>query len=301
MALLEFGAQLPSWHWDLDVSELRDWAQGVEAIGLEWIGTADHVLYAYEQPDRTTGPYSGATVQHESLMVLSYLAACTARLVLAPSILVLPQREPVLVAKQVAELDVLSGGRVRLGVGVGWQEPEFTALGANFRDRGARTAEAVEILRACWTQEPVNFRGRYTTIDAMSMLPKPVTPGGPPIMFGGTSVPALARAARLGDGWMLTQRAFDPNGAAPLVSELRRHLDALGRSSASFPMQVTVPLRDDIGLMTTAFRSYRDDGFTRIGVHLPNFQRDGKLEVDEHLRQLEVIAREVWPAISSER
>jgi probable F420-dependent oxidoreductase len=301
MTALELGAQLPSWHWDLDVGELRDWAQGVEAIGLEWIGTADHVVYAYQQPNRATGAYSGDTIQHESLMVLSFIAACTARLVLAPSVLVLPQREPVLVAKQVAELDVLSGGRVRLGVGVGWQESEFMALGANFHDRGRRASEAIDVLRACWTQEPVNFSGRYTTIDAMSMLPKPVTPGGPPIMLGGTSAPALARAARLGDGWMLTQRAFDPDGAAPLVDALRRQLDSQKRDIASFPMQVTVPLRDDVELMATAFRSYRDDGFTRIGVHLPNFERDGKVEVDEHLRQIEVIAREVWPAITGER
>ena len=301
MTALEFGAQLPSWHWDLDVGELRDWAQGVEAIGLDWIGTADHVMYAYEQTGRAAGSYSGATVQHESLMVLSYLAACTARVVLTPTVLVLPQREPVLVAKQVAELDVMSGGRVRLGVGVGWQESEFAALGANFHDRGARTSEAVEVLRACWTQEPVNFHGQYTTVDAMSMLPKPVTPGGPPILFGGTSAAALARAARLGDGWMLTQRAFDPDGAAPLASEIRRLLEAYGREVDSFAMQVTVPLRDDVELMTTAFRAFRDDGFTRIGVHLPNFERDGKLEVDEHLRQLELIAREVWPTLSDER
>ena len=100
---------------------------------------------------------------------------------------------------------------------------------------------------------------------------------------------------------MLTQRAFDPDSAAPLVSEIRRQLAAHGREVDTFSMQVTVPLRDDVELMTSAFRSFRDDGFTRIGVHLPNFERDGKLEVDEHLRQLELIAREVWPAVGDDR
>ena len=100
---------------------------------------------------------------------------------------------------------------------------------------------------------------------------------------------------------MLTQRAFDPDGASPLVSEIRRQIETYGREVDTFSMQVTVPLRDDVELMTTAFRSFRDDGFTRIGVHLPNFEREGKLEVDEHLRQLELIAREVWPTLSDER
>ena len=117
MANLELGAQLPAWHWDLGVSELRDWAQGVEAIGYQWLGITDHVLYAYATETRAEAPYAGGTIQHEPLTFLAWVAGFTQRVALTTSVVVLPQRQAALVAKQAAEVDILSGGRLRLGVG----------------------------------------------------------------------------------------------------------------------------------------------------------------------------------------
>ena len=182
---LELGAQIPAWHWNYSAGELRDWVQGVEALGFDWLAMTDHVLYTYPLPERpTAGRYMGGTFQHETLTTLAYLAACTSRVVLQSAVLVLPQREPVLVAKQAAEIDLLSEGRFRLGVGLGWQEAEFAALGARFGQRPSRFEEAIGVLRACWSEEPVTFAGRYTTLEGMSMVPKPATPGGPRIMVG---------------------------------------------------------------------------------------------------------------------
>ena len=297
MASMELGAQVPAWHWDLEVSELRDWVQGVEAIGYDWIAATDHVMYAYETAARpAAGPYVGATIQHEVLTTLAYLAACSSRLILTSSVLVLPQRQPVLVAKQAAELDILSGGRFRLGVGTGWQEAEFASLGTPFRQRPSRMEEAVAVLRACWSEEPVRFEGRYTTVREMSMLPKPVTPGGPPILFGGAVPAAEERAARLGDGWIGLSRV-PPEGARESVQRIKAHLAKNGRDAAAFPIQWTTPLREDVGGLIATFAGYREAGASRLGVSMPSNDPGAKLPVDEYLRQLEVVFREVWPAV----
>ena len=296
MATLELGAQIPSWHWDWDVSELRDWAQGVEAIGFDYLSMADHVAYAYGTPDRPTeAVLQGPIVQHELFTFLAYLAACTNRVVLQPNVLVLPQRQPLLVAKQAAEVDLLSGGRLRLGVGLGWQEPEFDALGVPFRQRPSRTEEAVALIRACWREEPVTYAGRYATIQAMSVLPKPATPGGPPILFGGRSAPAIERAARIGDGW-IGQQSFSPAEAAQQVAALRELLAAANRDPAAFPIQWMTPLAAPDELRRT-LEAYRDAGASRLGVMMPTYEAAGQISVDEYLLKLEGVWREVWPAV----
>ena len=301
MARLELGAQVPGWRWDLDAHELRDWVQGVEAIGYDWVGLADHVLCAYELPGRpSAAPSTAPVVQHEVLTTLAFLAGCTSRVTLQSSVLVLPQREPLLVAKQAAELDVLSGGRFRLGVGLGWLAAEFEALGTPFAQRAARLEEAVALLRVCWSQEPVNFAGRYTTVREMSMLPKPVTPGGPPILFGGSVAAAEERAARLGDGWVGSD-LLSPAEAAAQVRRIQGHLQRSGRDPASFRVQWLTPLRDDPADLLGALRGYREAGATGLSLALPEALPEGgagaRLAVDAHLRQLEMVFREVWPAV----
>ena len=127
-----------------------------------------------------------------------------------------------LVAKQAAEIDILSGGRMRLGIGIGWQWQEFDALTANFRQRPSRMEEYIRVLRACWTEEPITFSGRYVNIDQMSVMPKPVTPGGPPILFGGFAQAAIERTARLGDGWIAPVQSTVEQ-LAELIGRLREH------------------------------------------------------------------------------
>ena len=294
---MEFGAQIPAWHWHWDVSEVRDWVQGVEAIGLDFVSMADHVTFAYELSDRPTrGPYQDDVHQHEVLITLAWVAAQTSRVALQTNVLVLPQREPVLVAKQAAEIDVLSGGRFRLGIGVGWQEPEFEALGVSFRQRPSRMEEAIHVLRACWTEEPVNFEGRYTTIREMSMLPKPVTPGGPPLLFGGFSDAALDRAARLGDGWIAPVQS-NIDHLIGFTEQIRAALERHAREAEEFPIQWLPPLDTDIGSTRRTLTAARDAGITRIGIGMPNYDREGAIAVDDYLRHIESAWREIWPEL----
>src|SRR5438128_8959488 len=146
-------------------------ARAIEQIGYDHIDMFDHVVMGFPIEGRAPGPYPAGMPILEALMTLSYIAAVTSRVTLGTEVLVLPQREPTLVAKQVSTLDTLSGGRVRLGIGVGWQESEFAALGEDFRTRGARMDEAIRLLRSYWTDTKVSFDGRHYRAVAMSLEP----------------------------------------------------------------------------------------------------------------------------------
>ena len=296
MRTLELGAILPGMGWEFDGTEMRDWVRGIEAIGYQWTGTNDHITFAYELPDRPGGLYSGPVYQHENLTLLAHAAACTERLILQSTVLVLTQRQPGVVAKQAAEIDVLSGGRFRLGVGLGWSEAEFESTGTPFADKVQRFEEAIAVLRACWEQDRINFSGKYITIREMSMVPKPVTPGGPPIIFGGSAEAAEERAARLGDGWIgFPDEA--PEVVAARIGRMRGHLRRHGRDEAQFVFQGMVGLIDDLGELARRLRAYREVGVTSFLLTAPDVRPSAKIPVDAHLRQLERVWREVWPAV----
>ena len=298
MSMLEFGCQIPAWHWHWDVSELRDWAQGVQAIGCDFISMADHVVYAYARDDRPqTGAYTDDVHQHEVMTTLAWLAGQTSRVALQTNVLVLPQREPVLLAKQAAEVDVLSGGRMRLGIGIGWQWQEFDALGANFRQRPSRTEEYIHVLRACWTEEPISFHGKYVDIDEMSLMPKPVTPGGPPILFGGLSRAAIERTARMGDGWIATVHT-NVESLLPRVELMKEALRANDRDPDTFPIQWQPPLNEDTKEVLSQMTQARNAGVTRLGCGMPNYDREGIIPVDRYLQIVESTKREVWPEVT---
>lgn len=290
---MELGVMFPGQGWRLDGAEARDFAQGVEGIGFDWIATNDHVTYAYERPDREAGLMAAPAYQHETLTLLAHLAAVTERVALQSAVLVLPQRQPTLVAKQAAELDVLSGGRFRLGVGMGWSAAESESLGVPLRERVPRFEEAVAVLRACWGEEPVNFAGQYTTIRAMNMEPKPITPGGPPIIIGGFVPAAERRAARIADGW-LGVPAADLSEVGTAVQRLRAGLAEEGRSAARFSMQWMLELTDDEAGMRAALRAHGEAGVGAILLMLGMDPAD-QTSVDEQLRRLERFWREVWP------
>src|SRR3989440_12955396 len=166
-------------------------ARNIEQLGYDHIDVFDHVVMGYPIAGRPPGPYSPTMPILEALMTLAHLAAVTTRVTLGTEVLVLPQRHPTLVAKQVSTLDTLSGGRVRLGVGVGWQESEYEALGEDFRTRGARMDEAIRLLRAYWSDANVSFdSAHYKTVE-MSMEPKPPQGGRLPIWIGGKSGAAV--------------------------------------------------------------------------------------------------------------
>jgi probable F420-dependent oxidoreductase len=212
---MKIGVVFPQNEIGNDPIAIRDYAQAVEAIGYRHILIYDHVLGAStaSRPD-WRGAYNSETPFHEPFVLFGYLAGLTREVELVTGVIILPQRQAALVAKQAAEIDVLSGGRLRLGVGTGWNAVEYQALGENFHDRGARIEEQIAVLRALWTQPVVTFQGRWHQIDAAGINPLPVQ-RPIPIWFGGTADAAIRRAGRIGDGWM-PQRPPDEKARAML-------------------------------------------------------------------------------------
>jgi probable F420-dependent oxidoreductase len=223
-------------------------ARAIEQIGYDHIDMFDHVVMGVPIDGRPAGPYNPAMPILEALMTLSHLAAVTSRVTLGTEVLVLPQRHPTLVAKQVSTLDTLSGGRVRLGVGVGWQESEYEALGEDFHTRGARMDEAIVLLRAYWGDAQVDFEGKHYRVTAMSMEPKPPQGRRLPIWVGGNSEAAFRRVGRLGDGW-LASRVTDAESARRAIGEIRRHAEEAGRDPGAIGLSsmVASPPRDAEG------------------------------------------------------
>src|SRR5437870_10175820 len=174
-------------------------ARAIEQIGYDHIDMFDHVVMGFPIEGRAPGPYPAGMPILEALMTLSAIAAVTSRVTLGTEVLVLPQRHPTLVAKQVSTLDTLSGGRVRLGVGVGWQESEYEALGEDFHTRGARMDDAIRLLRAWWSDAQVDFKSEHYPMTAMAMEPKPPQGRRLPIWVGGRAARAPRRRGALRD------------------------------------------------------------------------------------------------------
>jgi probable F420-dependent oxidoreductase len=192
----------PSTEIGNDPVAIRDWAQGVEGLGYDQIQLFEHVIGGNPASYPDLGAYTSQTPFHEPFVLLGYLAAVTRRVELVTGILILPQRQTVLVAKQAAEADVLTNGRLRLGVGVGRIALEYEALGENFHNRGRRVEEQIEVLRALWTNETVNFHGRWHHITDAGINPLPLQRPIPIWMGGGATDGVLKRIGRLADGWI---------------------------------------------------------------------------------------------------
>jgi probable F420-dependent oxidoreductase len=242
-----------------DPVKIRDWAQAAEDLGYAGIEVADHVFGATAR-DGWTPLYNETDPFHETFVTLGFLAAVTKTIRLSSGVLILPQRQTGLVAKQAAEADILCGGRLRLGVGVGWNFVEYQALGMDWNTRGARQAEQIEVLRRLWTDDVVTFRGRFHDLKEVSIIPAPIQ-RPIPIWLGGSSDAAVKRAARLGDGWM---PIMAPDEAAPKISMLREHLKALGRDPAGFGVEgwLRMPAADPARWAAAA------DGWRRLGADL---------------------------------
>jgi probable F420-dependent oxidoreductase len=233
-----------------DPVAVRDVAQAAEGLGFAHLSVWEHVLGTDHAPGLST-----LVPIHEPLVLLGYLAAVTTRLELVTEVLVLPQRQTGVVAKQAAEIQILSGGRLRLGVGVGWVEREAVALGTGFADRGARADEQLEVLRALVTQQVVTFHGRWHDIDAMGVRPLPDRVM--PIWIGGDADAALRRAAVRGDGWMCVLD-LDHVLAGGHLDRLRAYLAEAGRPVESFGIEVTVNLSGGLHRKASACRTPED-------------------------------------------
>lgn len=231
---MQIGLVFPQTEFGHDPAALTDYTQTAESLGYSHILTYDHVLGANpDRPGGWRGPYTHTESFLEPFVLFSYMAALTTRLQFVTGILILPQRETALVAKQAATLDAISNGRLRLGIGTGWNKVEYIGLGQDFHTRGKRQEEQIELLRLLWTQELVTYEGRWHTIPDAGLNPLPVQ-RPIPIWLGGHADVVLERIARMGDGWLPNFRTA--GAAAASLDKLDNYLAENGRS------------RDDIGL-----------------------------------------------------
>ena len=199
---MHIGLVYPQTEYPADPAAIRDYAQAAESLGYSHVLAYDHILGANpDRPGGWSGPYTYQTPFIEPFLLFSYMAAAAHRLGFISGVIILPQRETTLVAKQAAVLDVLCGGRFRLGVGTGWNEVEYIAAGYDFHTRGRRQEEQIEVLRLLFTQELVTFKGRFHDIPDAGLNPLPVQ-RPIPIWLGGHADAVLRRVARLGDGWL---------------------------------------------------------------------------------------------------
>lgn len=244
---MRLGAVFPQLEIGADPADLARYAGELERLGFDHMVVYDHVLGAHpDRPGGWTGPYTHASLFHEPFVLYGYLAAIVTRLELATAVIILPQRQTALVAKQAAEVDVLTKGRFRLGVGVGWNEVEYEGLGEDVRTRGRRIEEQIALLRRLWTEPVVDFTGRWHRISRAGLNPLPVQRPIPIWMGGGYKSnlssteraqgvvqPALRRIARLADGWFTHVQPGDEGAAAiaawrDLVREAGRDPRAVG-------------------------------------------------------------------------
>jgi probable F420-dependent oxidoreductase len=230
---MHYGVVFPQTEFGNDIQAIKDYAQTAEALGYDYLLVYDHVLGAHPHREpKLTGPYTYEHPFHEPMVFFGFLAAITTQLELVTGILILPQRQTALVAKQTAEVDVLSGGRLRLGIGIGWNYVEYDALGEKFQTRGRRAEEQIEVLRKLWTQPLVTYKTAHHVIDNAGLNPLPIQ-RPIPIWFGGAAEPVLKRAARLGDGWMPAGRPPDDQVKA-YIEQLHGYLEEAGRDRKNF-------------------------------------------------------------------
>ena len=267
---MKIGVVFPQSEIGIDPLVIRDYAQAAEQLGYNHVLAFDHILGAH--PDRFEGrfrpPYTHQTPFHEPFVLFGYLAAVTTSLELTTGIVILPQRQTALVAKQAAAVDVLSRGRMRLGVGIGWNLVEYEALGENFRNRGRRIEEQVALMRELWTKELVNFDGRYHHVRQAGINPLPVQRPIPVWMGGGVEM-VLRRAARIADGWF---PQFQPGPrAAETIAQLHGYLREAGRRPEDFGIEGRISLvNTPEDQWQKALEGWRDLGATHVSFNTMN-------------------------------
>jgi probable F420-dependent oxidoreductase len=278
-----------------DAQALVGLAVRAEALGFHSVWVHDHVFNAGHVRERIGGrPY------YEPLALLGFVAARTTRVRLGTSVLVLPYHHPIRLAKTAATLDVLSGGRLILGVGVGAIEGEMQAMGTPFKERGAFTDEAIAAMRALWTEDTPRFEGRYSRFEGMPFSPKPLQRPSIPVVIGGVSRAAIRRAARVGDGWQ--PLGFSPETLEREIGTLREEARACGRDAAAIPVAISMSLgagtrgRHALGTrpaeVLQSARAFADVGVETLVISITT--RDPR----EAHAALEMVGAEVLPAFS---
>lgn len=286
---MRFNVSFPQDNCMADPGAVRAFAQAVDELGYHHVTVSDHVLGANpaSRPN-WTGRYTLDDPFREPMVMLGFMAACTTRVRLGTSIVILPQRQTALVAKQMTELDMLSNGRAMLGVGVGWNELEFVGLNEDFRTRGRRMEEQVTVLRALWTERSTTFRGEFHTIDDAGLNTMPIQQPIP-IWMGGTVERVIKRIARLADGWIPSSGSVADFPAQ--LAQFREWAREAGRDPAAIAVAPRMTLK--VGAESTwpeAVAGWRSTGVSHLGVSTNN---SGATTADEHIRLVTTFAKSV--------
>lgn len=275
---MHIGIHLPQIGRKAGPDSIRRAARQAEELGFDDVWVNDHLAVPAD------APYPPSPSFYEPVITLTWAAAATTRVRLGTSVLVLPLRHPVHLAKELATLDLLSEGRLILGAGVGWLEGEFDALGVPARERGARTDESIEILRRCWQDDAIDYQGRRIATRMAKIRTKPQPGRAIPIWIGGISAPAIERAARLGDGFHAIR--LTPEELAPVVADLR------ARRGPDFALSMRLnldPLMDDVDDLKAKL-----DGYAALGLDHMSFEPRQR-EIDDWLRAVEAYRRLLEP------
>ncbi len=282
---MEIGVAYPQTELRGDPTGVRRFAEAVEALGFDHLLAYEHVLGAVhaDRSPALSGPYSERDPFHDPFVMFAYLAGITDRIRFTTGILVLPQRQTALVARQAADVDLFSGGRLRLGVGIGWNHVEYEALGQDFHTRGARQEEQIELLRHLFTGRVVDFSGRFDRVDRAALVPRPS--GSIPIWLGGSSEKALDRAARLADGFI-----FFGGGVESAIdgwTGLRERVARLGKPAESFGGDYVALSGGDLGELTREAEAWRTAGGTHVSVVTMGLGLDS---VEAHIDYISLIS-----------
>lgn len=287
---MRVGVTFPQTELGGDPGAVRAYGERVEELGYSHILVYDHVVGADPKVHAGwNGPYDVATTFHEPFVMYGYLAAVTQTLELVTGVIILPQRQTALVAKQAAEVDLLSDGRFRLGVGVGWNAVEYEALGEDFGSRGKKSTEQIGLLRRLWTEQSVTFDGDFHTLTGAGIAPLPVQ-RPIPVWIGAASAPGYKRAGRLADGWFPMMGPGSALDDARTVVE-QAALDA-GRDPSSIGMEGRVDWRGDAEGTAEGLRAWAAAGASHVSVNTMNA---GLKTVDEHLDVLARVAQALPP------
>ena len=284
---MKIGLVYPQTEFSSDPAAIRDYALTAEGLGFSHILTYDHVLGANpERPGGWSGPYTYRHTFMSPLLLYSYMAAVTTKLEFVTGIVILPQRQTALFAKQAATLDVLCGGRLRLGIGIGWNQVEYRALNEEFTNRGRRVEEQVELLKLLWTQPLVDFKGRWHTIPDAGINPLPVQ-RPIPIWFGGHAEPVLRRVARLGDGWMPNYRK--PAEAVSSLEAIERYLEEEGRSRDQIGVEPRLHFGDgDPNVWISTLKDWEQVGATHASLNTMGYGFDTP---EKHIAAIRLFAK----------
>jgi probable F420-dependent oxidoreductase len=260
---MKLGVALPLTDVGGDPTTVRDFAQAAEGLGYDYLAGTDHVLgvNAASRPDWGNRNTS-ADFFHDPFVLFGFLSACTSRIEFSTEVLILAQRQTVLVAKQTACLDVLSGGRFRLGIGIGWNPVEFIGLNEDFGNRGRRSEEQVQVMQALWAERHVSFKGRWHTIDDAGVNPLPLT-RRVPLWYGGHNEATLQRIAKWGDGWIML--AHPPGDAARAeIAKLRAYVETAGRKKEAVGLSVWVSAVGDEASWRKEIEAWKEAGVTHV-------------------------------------